>query len=72
VPDRVEATRKAVLRALKLFCLGLVLQGNFGYYKKIPNFFLLARVTISSRSVCWLFMQVDFSMASTVSRLVLT
>ncbi|PWZ23646.1 Heparan-alpha-glucosaminide N-acetyltransferase [Zea mays] len=29
VPDRVEATRKAVLRALKLFCLGLVLQGGF-------------------------------------------
>jgi len=27
VPDKLEATKKAVLRALKLFCLGLVLQG---------------------------------------------
>lgn len=29
VPDKLEATKKAVLRALKLFCLGLVLQGGF-------------------------------------------
>ncbi|KAJ1270833.1 hypothetical protein BS78_06G081500 [Paspalum vaginatum] len=29
VPNKVDATRKAVLRALKLFCLGLVLQGGF-------------------------------------------
>lgn len=29
VPERLEATKKAVLRALKLFCLGLVLQGGF-------------------------------------------
>ncbi|KAL5215544.1 hypothetical protein ABZP36_006945 [Zizania latifolia] len=29
VPDRLEATRKAILRALKLFCVGLVLQGGF-------------------------------------------
>ncbi|KAK3158066.1 hypothetical protein QOZ80_2AG0132530 [Eleusine coracana subsp. coracana] len=29
VPDKSEATKKAVLRALKLFCLGLVLQGGF-------------------------------------------
>lgn len=28
VPDKLEATKKAVLRALKLFCLGLVLQGG--------------------------------------------
>ena len=27
VPDKLEATKKALLRALKLFCLGLVLQG---------------------------------------------
>jgi len=27
VPDKLEATKKAVLRALKLFCLGLFLQG---------------------------------------------
>ncbi|KAK3144869.1 hypothetical protein QOZ80_4AG0318880 [Eleusine coracana subsp. coracana] len=29
VPDKLDATRKAVLRALKLFFLGLVLQGGF-------------------------------------------
>ncbi|PUZ75888.1 hypothetical protein GQ55_1G245800 [Panicum hallii var. hallii] len=29
VPDKLEATKKAVLRALKLYCLGLVLQGGF-------------------------------------------
>ncbi|KAM0879055.1 hypothetical protein ACQ4PT_034503 [Festuca glaucescens] len=29
VPDKLEPTKKAVLRALKLFCLGLVLQGGF-------------------------------------------
>nr|CAB3486956.1 unnamed protein product [Digitaria exilis] len=29
VPDKLDATKKAVLRALKLFCLGLVLQGGF-------------------------------------------
>ncbi|KAG8064419.1 hypothetical protein GUJ93_ZPchr0004g38661 [Zizania palustris] len=29
VPDKWEATRKAILRALKLFCVGLVLQGGF-------------------------------------------
>nr|AGT16089.1 hypothetical protein SHCRBa_224_E06_F_260 [Saccharum hybrid cultivar R570] len=29
VPDKLEATKKAALRALKLFCLGLVLQGGF-------------------------------------------
>jgi hypothetical protein len=28
VPDKLDATKKAVLRALKLFCLGLVLQGT--------------------------------------------
>jgi hypothetical protein len=27
VPDKSEATKKAVLRTLKLLCLGLVLQG---------------------------------------------
>ncbi|CAM0904787.1 unnamed protein product [Alopecurus aequalis] len=29
VPDKLEATGKATLRALKLFCVGLVLQGGF-------------------------------------------
>uniref|UniRef100_A0A453BX09 Heparan-alpha-glucosaminide N-acetyltransferase catalytic domain-containing protein n=1 Tax=Aegilops tauschii subsp. strangulata TaxID=200361 RepID=A0A453BX09_AEGTS len=29
VPDKLDATRKATLRALKLFCVGLVLQGGF-------------------------------------------
>uniref|UniRef100_A0A0E0KQ62 Heparan-alpha-glucosaminide N-acetyltransferase catalytic domain-containing protein n=1 Tax=Oryza punctata TaxID=4537 RepID=A0A0E0KQ62_ORYPU len=29
VPNKLEATRKAILRALKLFCVGLVLQGGF-------------------------------------------
>ncbi|KAL5649746.1 hypothetical protein ACJX0J_040555, partial [Zea mays] len=29
VPDKLDASRKALLRALKLFCLGLVLQGGF-------------------------------------------
>ena len=28
MPDKLDATKKAVLRALKLFCLGLVLQGT--------------------------------------------
>ncbi|KAE8806307.1 heparan-alpha-glucosaminide N-acetyltransferase [Hordeum vulgare] len=29
VPDKLDATRKATLRALKLFCVGFVLQGGF-------------------------------------------
>ncbi|KAE8801226.1 hypothetical protein D1007_23118 [Hordeum vulgare] len=29
VPDKLDATRKATLRALKLFCVGRVLQGGF-------------------------------------------
>uniref|UniRef100_A0A453BX07 Heparan-alpha-glucosaminide N-acetyltransferase catalytic domain-containing protein n=1 Tax=Aegilops tauschii subsp. strangulata TaxID=200361 RepID=A0A453BX07_AEGTS len=29
VPDKLDATRKATLRALKLFCVGLVLQGTY-------------------------------------------
>ncbi|EXC16567.1 hypothetical protein L484_008373 [Morus notabilis] len=35
VPDRLEATRKAVLRALKLFFLGVILQG--GYFHGVSS-----------------------------------
>jgi hypothetical protein len=31
VPNRIEATRKAVLRAVELFLLGVILQGSMHY-----------------------------------------
>jgi hypothetical protein len=59
VPDKLEATGKATLRALKLLCVGLVLQG----IKMATIVLELNDVTVDADSFsCFCGIQVDFFM----------